>query len=177
MIFESLPLAGAWLLSGEPAADARGDFVRVFCEAEFACHGLQLHFPQHSVSHNPRSGTLRGLHYQSGDYAETKLVRCVRGSIFDVIVDIRPGSSTYGRWHAEKLSADNGLALYIPTGFAHGFLTLEDHSDVLYQITPAHQSGHGRALRWDDPDLGIKWPLQPQLLSDADSKAPFFATL
>jgi dTDP-4-dehydrorhamnose 3,5-epimerase len=177
VIFEALPLEGACLLRGEPATDARGHFVCTFCAVEFASHGLQSEFPQQSISHNPLRATLRGLHYQEGALAETKVVRCVRGRIFDVIVDIRRDSFTRGRWHGVELSSVNGLALYIPAGFAHGFITLEDYSDVMYQITPAYQAGHGRTLRWNDPDVGIQWPLQPGLMSDADRQAPFFKTL
>lgn len=177
MIFEPLPLAGAFLLRGEPVADARGHFVRIFCEAEFARNGLQSRFVQHSVSHNRLRATLRGLHFQEGDHAETKLVRCIRGCIFDVIVDVRAGSPTLGRWYGVELSSANALALYVPPGFAHGFLTLENDSDVLYQITPPYQPGHGRILRWDDPALGIQWPLQPVVISDQDRQASGFREL
>jgi len=175
VIFEPLSLQGAYLLRMEPAMDDRGFFARVFCTEEFKQHGLQHEFPQHSVSHNIRRGTLRGLHYLSGEHAETKLVRCVRGSVFDVIVDIRPASATRGLWLGVELSAENGHALYIPAGFAHGFITLEDNSDLLYQITPAHRPGQSGILRWDDPELAIAWPLHPVILSVSDKHAPTFS--
>jgi dTDP-4-dehydrorhamnose 3,5-epimerase len=175
VIFEPLSLQGAFLLRPEPIQDERGHFARIFCFEEFARHGLQHDFPQHSISHNIRRGTLRGLHHLLGDRAETKLVRCVRGSVFDVIVDIRPASATRGLWLGLELSAENGHALYIPAGFAHGFITLEDNSDLMYQITPAHRPGQGVTLRWDDPDLAIAWPLRPVILSESDKHAPSFS--
>jgi dTDP-4-dehydrorhamnose 3,5-epimerase len=174
MKFEALPLAGARLVRPEPAVDARGSFARSFCVREFGAQGLVTDFPQHSFSHNWQRGTLRGLHYQAAPHAETKLVRCTRGAIFDVIVDLRPGSPTHGRWHGTELTADNQLALYVPAGFAHGFITLADASDVQYMIDREHVPGQGRSLRWNDPDLAIHWPLEPTIMSDADRASASF---
>jgi dTDP-4-dehydrorhamnose 3,5-epimerase len=156
--FTQTSLAGAYLIDMEPHADERGFFARSACVSEFAEHGLDGHFVQQSVSFNARKGTLRGLHYQAAPHEEDKLVRVTRGAIFDVIVDIRPGSATYGQWFGVELTADNHRELYIPKGFAHGFQTLEDHSEVLYAMTVPFQAGTGRGIRWDDPVLAITWP-------------------
>lgn len=174
MKFEALALAGAWLLRPEPATDARGSFARSFCTREFRAQGLVADFPQHSFSHNVARGTLRGLHYQAHPHAETKVVRCTRGAIYDVIVDLRTDSATRGRWQGVELTADNQLALYVPAGFAHGFITLADACDVHYMIDREHAPGQGRSLRWNDPDLAITWPLQPAVMSDADRQAASF---
>lgn len=171
MKFDALSLQGAWLISPEPHADTRGSFARLFCRDEFAQQGLCSEFAQHSVSCNTRKATLRGLHYQDAPHAETKLVRCSRGSIYDVVVDIRKTSSTFGKWLGFELSADNNLALYIPEGFAHGFVTLLDNSDVQYMIDKPHVSNHGKSICWNDPDLAINWPVQPQVISDQDNAA------
>lgn len=172
MIFEPLPLEGVILVRAEPVADARGHFARAFCTREFGLHGLLTQFPQHSVSHNLKRATLRGLHYQQEPYAETKLVRCVRGAVFDVVVDLRPGSPTYARWCGVELSAGTGAAIYIPPGLAHGFMTLEADTDLYYLISPEHQPGVGQSLRWNDPVLAIDWPMEPEVMSDADRMAP-----
>lgn len=172
MIFEETPIAGLWRVLPEPHTDARGRFTRTFCTDEFAAHGLPAMFPQSSLSQNTRAGTLRGMHFQRDPHAEAKFVRCVRGAVFDVAVDLRPNSPTRGRWHGETLSAGNGIGLYIAPGLAHGFQTLEDESDVLYQITPAFQPGHGAGVRWDDPAFGIRWPLGDPFLSERDATYP-----
>lgn len=177
MKFEPLPLAGAWLLSPEPAIDARGFFARSFCVREFRQQQLVADFPQHSISFNRLGGTLRGLHYQAAPHAETKVVRCTRGAIYDVIVDLRAHSPTHGCWHGVELSAVNAVSLYIPAGFAHGFITLKDDSEVFYMIDREHVPGHGRAVRWDDPELAIRWPLSPTLMSENDRQAPLLRDL
>lgn len=177
MRFEPLPLADAWLIRPEPAVDARGFFARSFCMREFRQQRLKTHFPQHSISFNTKRGTLRGLHYQAAPHAETKIVRCTHGSIFDVIVDLRPNSPTHGHWHGVELTAANWLALYIPEGFAHGFITLKDECEILYMIDREHVPGQGRAMRWDDPDLKIRWPLMPVLMSENDRQAPLLRNL
>lgn len=152
--------------------DERGYFARTFCEAEFAAHGLSGRFEQSSLSRNLLAGTLRGMHYQAAPHAEAKFVRCVRGALLDVVVDIRPGSPTCGKWLAEKLTADGGAGLYIDPGLAHGFQTLVDDTDMLYQITPAFRPGFGAGVRWNDPAFGIDWPLPNPILSDRDAAYP-----
>jgi dTDP-4-dehydrorhamnose 3,5-epimerase len=177
MIFTPLSLQGAWLIRDEPARDERGYFARSFCNTEFRQQGLIVEFPQHSVSWTRQRGTLRGLHYQESPHEEIKLVRCTRGSIHDVIVDLRADSPTLGQWLAFELTADNHLSLYIPGGFAHGFITLEPGSEVHYMISREYVPGHGRTVHWNDQDLAINWPLQPVVMSDNDRHAPLFRTL
>ena len=154
--------------------DDRGYFARSFCEEEFAAHGLPARFPQSNASFNARRGTLRGLHWQEKPHPEGKLVRCVRGAVLDVAVDIRAGSSTRGRWAAAELSAENGDALYIPPGFAHGFQALEDGTELLYMMTERYRDGLARGLRWDDPTLAIAWPIGEPFVSARDGALPLF---
>ncbi|CAN7408405.1 dTDP-4-dehydrorhamnose 3,5-epimerase [Bosea sp. LjRoot9] len=168
MKLEALPLPGAFRIVLQPATDERGFFARRFCAATFADHGLETDFVQRSVSHNNRCGTLRGLHFQTPPHAETKIVRCTRGAAFDVIVDLQPGSATFGRWHGEVLTADNHTALYIPRGFAHGFQTLEDRTEIDYEITPAYVPGFASGVRFDDVDIGITWPIEAPIMSERD---------
>lgn len=168
MRFTPTPLAGAQLVAMEFAEDERGGFARSFCAREFERHGLDPVVAQCNVSWNRRRGTLRGLHYQAPPHAEAKLVRCTRGAIWDVIVDVRPDSPTFRRWYAVELSALNRLALYVPAGFAHGFQTLADDSEVFYQMSAFHAPGHARGLRWDDPLLAIAWPLPDPIVSERD---------
>lgn len=172
MIFHPLKFSGAYRIELEPIADERGAFARRFCADEFQIRGLEIDFVQRSVSYNNRAGTLRGMHFQSPPHLETKLVRCVRGAIFDVFVDLREGSPTYGQWHAEELTADNRIMLYIPKGFAHGFQTLVDDSEVDYEITPAHVPGAFAGFRFDDPTLAIDWPFAEMIISERDRKLP-----
>ena len=173
MIFEPTPLAGAVLITPEPARDDRGEFARLFCARTFVAQGLDPHLDQISYSFNRRKGTLRGLHLQRPPHGEAKLVRVTAGAIFDVIVDARAGSPTFGQWHGVELNAAERRQLYIPVGFAHGFQTLTDTAEVLYLIStpfaPAFQDG----LRWNDPALAIAWP-DPgaAILSDRDQALP-----
>lgn len=153
----------------EPHVDNRGFFARTFCMNEFKVHGLTSLFEQSSLSHNKYKGVVRGMHFQLPPHAETKFVRCVHGAVFDVALDLRPASPTYLQWVGEHLDAEQGTGLYIPPGVAHGFQTQTDEADVLYQITPAFQAGHGRGVRWDDPVFGIRWPLEKAILSDRDA--------
>jgi dTDP-4-dehydrorhamnose 3,5-epimerase len=151
-------LPGALLIEPLRRADERGFFARTWCARAFAARGIHCAWVQCNVSFNKHTGTLRGLHYQVAPHEEDKLVRCTRGAIYDVIVDLRPGSATCGRWAAFELTADNGLALFIPHGFAHGFQTLADDSEVFYQMSEFYHPESARGLRWDDPALGIVWP-------------------
>jgi dTDP-4-dehydrorhamnose 3,5-epimerase len=172
MILEALPLAKAFLVKADRLEDDRGFFARTWCAREFAEHGLEPSLSQCSISFNKGRGTLRGLHYQAEPHAEAKLVRCTRGAVFDVIVDLRPASSTYLQHCALRLTADNRDAIYVPQGCAHGFLTLEDESEVLYQISSEHVPGAARGVRWDDPAFGIAWPIVPDVLAERDRNWP-----
>jgi dTDP-4-dehydrorhamnose 3,5-epimerase len=166
--FVPAPLAGAFLVELDRLDDERGFFARAFCQDEFRAHGLSPAIAQCNVSWNRRRGTLRGLHFQVAPHEEAKLVRCTRGAIWDVMVDLRPASATKLRWHAVELSADNRRALYIPEGFAHGFQTLVDDSEVLYQMSAFYHPECARGLRWDDPAIAIRWPLAEPIVSDKD---------
>jgi dTDP-4-dehydrorhamnose 3,5-epimerase len=172
MRFTETAIAGVVVVDIEPHGDERGAFARLQCPEEFAAAGHPFSPAQTSLSRNPRLGTLRGMHYQSAPHAETKFVRVVRGRMFDVALDLRPESPTYRRWTSQELSADNARALLIPEGVAHGFLTLEPHTDVLYQISPAFQPGHEAGVRWDDPAFRIAWPAAPALISERDMGYP-----
>jgi len=166
--FAPTPLAGAYVVELERLADERGFFARSFCQEEFRQHGLKPDIAQCNVSWNGRRGTLRGLHFQAAPHEEAKVVRCTRGAIWDVIVDLREGSPTRWRWHGLELNADNRLAFYVPEGFAHGFQTLADDSEVLYQMSEFYHPDLARGLRWDDPKLGIRWPILDPILSPRD---------
>ena len=172
MIFESLALAKAFLVQPARLEDDRGFFGRTWCAREFADRGLDPSLSQCSISFNKARATLRGLHYQAPPHTEAKLVRCTRGAIFDVIVDLRPASSTYLRHCAVTLTEDNRDAIYVPQGCAHGFLTLEDETEVLYQMSTAHVPGAARGVRWDDPAFGIAWPTVPDVIADRDRTWP-----
>jgi dTDP-4-dehydrorhamnose 3,5-epimerase len=177
MMFTELPLPGAYTVEMQRLADERGFFARSYCAEEFAAHGLGPELRQCSVSYNARRGTLRGLHYQSAPHEEHKLVRCTFGAVFDVIVDIRASSSTYRRWHGTELSADNRRSLFIPPGFAHGFVTLTDHAEVYYMISVPHAPLSARGLRWNDPAFAIEWPLLPVVISARDAAYPLLDAL
>ncbi len=172
MIFTESPLPGAFLVDMAPLADERGFFARVYCAEEFAARGLQCGWQQCSVSANSRKGTLRGLHYQKAPHEEHKLVRCTAGAIFDVIVDIRPGSPNYRRWFGTQLTAQNHRSLFIPPGFAHGFITLSDDAEVYYMISVRHAPEHAQGFRWDDPAFAIQWPAAPHVISPRDAAYP-----
>ena len=172
MRFTSLDIEGAWTVEPEPFRDERGWFARVFCEETFAGHGLETHFPQHSLSCSRKKNTLRGMHYQRAPHAETKLVACLQGAVFDVLVDLRPHSPTYLRWTGVELSAENGAQVYIPEGCAHGFQTLTDDVLIRYMISRAYAPGHAAGLRHDDPAIGIEWPAEPGVMSDKDRDWP-----
>jgi dTDP-4-dehydrorhamnose 3,5-epimerase len=163
-----LPLDGLLAFRFEEHRDERGSFTRIWDAAELARSGLRSDLAQSSVSRTPRRGTLRGLHYQVPPHEETKLVTCVRGSIFDVVVDLRPRSATFGRWHAERLDGASLRSLYVPAGFAHGFLTLSDDVLVVYQISGEYDPGSARGVRWNDPAFAIEWPAEPLVISSRD---------
>jgi dTDP-4-dehydrorhamnose 3,5-epimerase len=169
MRFEELTLAGAFVVSPERHDDARGWFARTFCRDEFTARGLIGDFIQCNASFNARRGTLRGMHWQRAPHAETKLVRCTRGAVFDVLLDLRPGSATFRHWQAAELSEENGVALYIPAGVAHGFQSLADASEVFYQIAERYTPEASAGVRWDYPAFGIDWPIRAPILSDRDA--------
>ncbi len=172
MRFTPTDIAGVVRVEADAHQDDRGLFARLQCPEEFAAAGLDFAPVQTSLSRNPHLHTLRGMHYQPAPNAETKLVRVSQGRIFDVAVDLRPDSPTYRRWTAAELSADNLVALFIPEGVAHGFLTLEPDTDVIYQIAPAYRPGHEAGVRWDDPAFAIAWPAPPALISPRDATYP-----
>lgn len=175
MQFEPLQLAGAFLIRPEPIRDDRGFFARSFCADEFAAHGLKDGFVQCNISYNARKGTVRGMHFQLHPHEEVKLVRCTAGAIHDVIVDLREGSPTRGQWLAAELTAANRHMLYVPEGFAHGFKTLADETEVFYQMGSAYVPGSAAGLRYDDPALAIDWPTGEVVISDRDLSYPPFA--
>jgi dTDP-4-dehydrorhamnose 3,5-epimerase len=165
----------AWLIELEPHVDERGFFARTWCRREFAERGLAVDIAQTSVSWSAKAGTLRGLHYQRAPHEEAKLVRCARGALFDVIVDLRPGSPTCGRWQGFELTAENRRELYVPKGFAHGFQSLEDATEAHYQMSEFHVPEAASGLRWDDPILAVEWPLPVSVISERDRGWPDYA--
>jgi dTDP-4-dehydrorhamnose 3,5-epimerase len=173
MRFTALELAGTWLVELEPREDERGLFARTWCREEFAEHGLVTDLTQCSLSRSTQRGTLRGLHFQRAPHAEVKLVRCTRGAIFDVIVDLRPDSEAHARWLGVELDAMRGDALYIPKGFAHGFQTLVDEAEVFYMMSDPYVAESASGVRWDDPAFGIEWPDTPErTMSERDRSWP-----
>lgn len=172
MRFEPCPLDGAYVIELEPHHDERGFFARSYCDEEFGAHDLHTTWPQCNVSYNARAGTLRGMHWQDPPHAEVKLVRCTRGAIHDVIVDLRPDSPTHLQSFGVDLTAANRKQLYIPEGFAHGFLTLEDDTEVFYHMGSAFVPGVGRGARYDDPAFGIAWPREIVTISERDHTYP-----
>ncbi|WP_376093920.1 dTDP-4-dehydrorhamnose 3,5-epimerase [Roseomonas sp. CCTCC AB2023176] len=174
MRIEASRVSGAHLIQPERRRDERGFFARMFCEDEFAAAGLESRFVQINNSLTGRRGTLRGLHYQLPPAAEVKVVRCVRGALWDVVADLRPDSPTYGRWFGAELTAENRAMMYVPRGCAHGFLTLTDDAEALYLVSAAYAPQQERGLRYDDPWLGIAWPDKPAELSAKDRDWPPF---
>jgi len=168
LIFKETKLKGAYVIELEQLQDERGFFARSFCKEEFEEHGLNLHIVQCNISHNKKKGTLRGMHYQIAPHEEAKVVSCMRGSIYDVIVDLRPDSDTYCQWFAIELSANNYKMLYIPEGFAHGFQTLEDDTVVFYQMSELYHPECARGVRWDDLSFEIEWPSNLKVISKKD---------
>ncbi len=168
MRIEPTPLPGVMTIDLEPITDERGWFARSFCRDAFAALNMNADVVQCNVSYNTHAGTLRGMHYQAEPHAESKVVRVTRGAVFDVAVDLRPGSPTYRRWHGETLSADNRRALHIPEGCAHGFITLADDTEVHYLMGAAYHAESARGVRWNDPAFGIEWPSEPVHVSPRD---------
>jgi dTDP-4-dehydrorhamnose 3,5-epimerase len=177
MHFRHIAPFGATIIEPEPAVDDRGLFARLFDQEAFRQRGLPTEFVQTSASYNSQRGTLRGLHYQVEPHAEAKLVRCTAGAVFDVIVDLRRGSPSFGKWHASELTANNRFTLVVPAGFAHGFQTLVDESEIFYQMTQPHVATAQRGIIWNDPDLAIAWPLPPSLMSQRDRNLPNLQSL
>lgn len=172
MKFHRTPLDGAWLLEPELLSDVRGSFARTFCIDEFKERGLAIDIAQCSLSRNRLVGTLRGLHFQRSPLEEVKVVRVQRGAIWDVIVDLRKESPTFRSWYSTTLTADNACAVYVPKGFAHGFITLEPDSEVFYQMSVCHVPNMAWGVRWNDPDIAIAWPMQASVISDKDRALP-----
>jgi dTDP-4-dehydrorhamnose 3,5-epimerase len=174
MIFHATPLAGAFVIDLEPHIDERGFFARTFCERELGAHGLPTRFPQCNLSRNARRGTLRGMHFQAGHDPEAKLVRCTTGAIHDVVVDLRDGSPTRFRSFGVELSGASGRALFVPAGFAHGFITLADETDVFYHMSDFFRPESARGFRWNEPHFGLEWPIEPTVVAPRDTSYPDF---
>ncbi|HEY2961174.1 MAG TPA: dTDP-4-dehydrorhamnose 3,5-epimerase [Pyrinomonadaceae bacterium] len=175
MVITETKLKGAFVIELEPIADIRGFFARGWSDREFAAFDLDVRFVESNLSFNKKKGTLRGMHYQLPPYEQTKLVRCTRGSIYDVIIDMRPQSPTFGQWFAQELSAENHRMLYIPGEFAHGFQTLEDDTEVFYQTSAYYAPEHGRGVRWNDPAFNISWPRNDPIMIERDRDYQDFA--
>jgi dTDP-4-dehydrorhamnose 3,5-epimerase len=174
MKFIPTPLTGAYLIEIEPNSDYRGFFARTFCEQEFKHEGLESRFCQINDSFSVRKGTLRGMHYQLAPSSEVKLVRCIAGALYDVIADLRPDSPTFGKWFGATLSAKNRTLMYVPRGFAHGFLTLTNDVETIYLVSVSYAPSHERGLRFDEPWLAINWPSEPVEISAKDNAWPPF---
>jgi dTDP-4-dehydrorhamnose 3,5-epimerase len=172
MKFHATPLKGAYLVELEKRGDDRGFFARFFCEKEFGAQGLETRFVQVNNSLSAKAGTLRGLHYQLPPSGEVKLVRAIRGRLWDVIVDLRAGSPSFGKWFGAELNDENRLMMYVPRGFAHAFITLSDNVEALYMVSAFYAPEAERGVRWNDPAIGIEWPIQPVEISDKDKSWP-----
>jgi dTDP-4-dehydrorhamnose 3,5-epimerase len=175
MIFKETNLNGAFIIEPEIIADERGFFARTWCAREFETHGLTPNLVQCNISFNKQKGTLRGMHYQVVPHEEAKVVRCTMGTIYDVIVDLRPNSPTYKQWVSVEISFENRRMLYIPEGFAHGFLTMEDDTEVFYQMSEFYAPECARGVRWNDPAFNITWPFGVTVISEKDAQYPNFA--
>lgn len=169
MIFNETDLQGAYVIELEELKDERGFFARAWCQKEFDKHGLNSRVVQANLSYNAKKATLRGMHYQVAPHEESKLVRCLRGSIFDVIIDLRPEAPTYKEWIGVELSSENRKMLYVPEGFAHGFQTLEDHTEVFYQVSEFYTLGAEKGAKYNDPAFNITWPLEVNVISEKDA--------
>jgi dTDP-4-dehydrorhamnose 3,5-epimerase len=172
MKFTPTTIDGAWLIDIQPFSDERGMFARLYCREAFLAHGVDLPVPQANIAVNTARGTLRGMHYQAPPHEEGKLIHCTGGAVYDVIVDLRPGSATRGRWFGVELSADNRWAVYAPPGCAHGYVSLTDQAALLYLMGEAYAPDAARGVRWNDPRLAIAWPMAPLLVSERDRAWP-----
>jgi len=177
VIFIETKLRGAFMIEPERLEDERGFFARAWCQREFESHGLSPRLVQCDISFNTKKGTLRGMHYQVAPHEEAKLVRCTMGAIYDVIINLRPDLPTFKQWVAVELTANNRRMLYVPEGFAHGFQTLVDHTEVSYQMTEFYHPESARGVRWDDPAFAIEWPLADPILSEKDRTYPDFTDM
>ena len=170
MIISETELPGAFVIDLEKIEDERGFFARAWCQRELREHGLESRIAQCNMSFNKRKGTLRGMHFQRPPHEEVKLIRCIRGALYDVIIDLRPQSAAYKRWIGAELTAENRRMLYVPRGFAHGFQTLEEDTETFYMVSEFYTPGAESGVRWDDPSFGIDWPLPPSEISDKDQQ-------
>jgi len=175
VIFHETDLKGAYIIEIEQLKDHRGFFARAWCQKEFEAQNLISRIRQANVSYNGTKGTLRGMHYQISPYEETKLVRCTKGAIYDVIIDLRPASPTYTQWIGKELTAGNFKMFYVPENFAHGFITLTDDTEVTYQVSQFYTPGSERGIRWNDLTFGIDWPIDVQVISEKDRNWPDYA--
>jgi dTDP-4-dehydrorhamnose 3,5-epimerase len=176
MIFTEAKLKGAFIIAPERSEDNRGFFARTWCEREFKDNGINTKVAQCNISFNKKKGTLRGMHYQVAPYEEAKLVRCTMGAIYDVIIDLRTESETYKQWISVELTTENRKMIYIPEGFAHGFLTLMDNTEVFYQMSKLYTPEYAKGIRWNDPALGINWPYNVDVISEKDSQYSFLSS-
>ncbi|MHC4644436.1 MAG: dTDP-4-dehydrorhamnose 3,5-epimerase [Planctomycetota bacterium] len=175
MIFTETKLRGAFIIEMEPIRDTRGYFARAWCKKEFEEHGLKSSLVQANITFSREKGTLRGMHYQAAPYQEAKVVRCIKGAIFDVIIDLRPDSPTYREWISAELTENNCKMFYVPEDFAHGYQTLEQKTEVFYQVSQCYRPESEAGIRWNDPQFGIRWPLAENLIiSEKDKKWPDF---
>jgi dTDP-4-dehydrorhamnose 3,5-epimerase len=177
MKFLATKLKDVFEINVEPHNDERGFFARTWCREEFSSNHLNAALAQCSISFNSEKGTLRGMHYQAAPHQEVKLVRCTRGAIYDVAVDLRPESPTFKMWAAATLTAENRQAFYVPEGCAHGFITLDDNTEVFYQISEPYRPGAGSGVRWNDPAFGIVWPAEVRVISERDRTYPDFQAI
>jgi dTDP-4-dehydrorhamnose 3,5-epimerase len=175
MIFHETALRGAFMIEMKRLEDSRGFFARSFCRNEFEEHGLKPDVSQCNLSVNWHKATLRGMHYQVAPKEEAKLVRCVKGAIHDVIIDLRPHSLTYKEWLGFNLTADDYRMIYVPGGFAHGYLTLVENTEVIYQVSEFYSPEHERGIRWDDPAFSVRWPIVPEVVSAKDASHPLYS--
>lgn len=175
MKFFETELRGAFIIDIEERSDERGFFARGFCRKELEEHGLNGNIVQANISYNKIRGTLRGMHYQKHPYEENKLIRCTRGALYDVIIDLREDSATYKKWIGVELTQSNHRTLYVPEGFAHGFITLEDDTEATYMVTQFYSPSSESGLRWNDPEFNIQWPVEPVVISEKDRNHPDYS--